>query len=207
MSTTVTARHRVALAGNVIDAITNKAVTAAVISMTANVPPAFQSRLRLYEAQYGASWNAMAERPDRALSRADGLFYFLDLPEGDYELQVSAPAFGKRYGTVKRTANVARNAQKRYELDWAAISLPPTTIEGSVSSKKTGISFARVSLQGSGESAFSNDAGRYTIMRVEPGARTLLVYAQGYKQVTQPVTVKNAGDVQTADIKLTDRAG
>jgi hypothetical protein len=206
MSATVTARHRVALAGFVCDAITKKAVAGAVVSMTANVPPAFKGRLKLYEAQFGVAWNAMTERRDRTRSRMDGLFYFLDLPEGDYELNISAPALGKRFGSVTQTAKVARDAKQNYHLEWAEVSLTPTTIEGSITCKKVNIGFAQVRVQGSGESAFSNEDGRYTISGVEPGKRTLLIYAQGHKPATQPVTIKKPGDLRTVDIKLIDNA-
>jgi hypothetical protein len=206
MNETVQARHRVALAGQVIDAITEKVIASAIISLT-KTPPAFKRRLGLYATQFGASWKVMAERPDRTRSRVDGLFYFLDLPNGDYELNISAPSFGKRYGSVGQKVKVARDANGTYQLTWAIVSLPPTTIEGCISSKKTNISFAQVRVQGSGESAYSDDAGRYTITGVEPGKRTVLASAQGYKPVTQPVTIAKPGDVQTVNFNLLHSAG
>jgi hypothetical protein len=196
------ARHRVALAGQVLDAITKRAVAGAVLSMT-KMPPAFQTWLGFHAGQFGAAWNGMAERPDRTLSRHDGLFYFLDLPEGKYELNISAPGSLQRYGTVTQEAIVVLGKNKAYQLEWGTVSLPPTAIEGCITSKKKAISFAQVRVQGSGESAFSDDAGQYTITGVEPGKRTLLAYAQGYKPATKPVTIANPGDVQTVDFNLT----
>ena len=206
MTTTVTARHRVALAGLVTDGITSKAIAGALVSI-ANSPAAFQRWLRLYSTQFGAAWSTMPERPDQTRSRADGLFYFLDLPNGNYELNISVPGFGKRYGSVVRKVKVATAANGSYQLDWANVSIPPTAIEGCVSSKKINVSFARVQVQGSGETAFSDNAGLYSITGVEPGKRTLLVYAQGYKPVTQPITIAKPGDLQTVNFNLLHSAG
>lgn len=33
----------------------------------------------------------MTERPDRTTTGADGHFHFMDLPNGDYEIRVTAP--------------------------------------------------------------------------------------------------------------------
>jgi hypothetical protein len=203
---TIEMRHRVALAGVVTDAVTSQSVADAVVSI-ANAPKAFESWLGVYATRFGAAWSGMTERPDRTRSRRDGLFYFLDLPDGDYELTVAAPSFGSRYGVAGSTVKVVGKELPRYEIQWTNVSLPPTTIQGCVSSKKINIGFAQVQIQGSGESVFSDDMGRYVLAGIEPGKRTLMVSAQGYKPFAEQIVIAKPGDRNTKDVQLIHSAG
>ena len=210
MNTIETARHRVAIAGFVSDAITGKAVAGVDVAVT-DMPPQFKKKVGLNAIQFGAKWAGMIERPDRTRSRIDGLFYFLDLPDGDYGLRIAAPSFGSRYGTVGRKVTVARDANGTFKLDWAIVGLPPTTVKGAVTGKEGAgedvVRFAQVRVKGSGESAFSDHAGQYLIAGIEPGRRTLMVSAQGYRPISQTVLIAAPGAVQTMNFGLHSETG
>jgi hypothetical protein len=206
MSVIETVRHRVALAGQVIDTVTGKMIAEADVAMT-SMPPSFQKRLNVYRSQFGAEWDARMERPDRTRSRADGQFYFLDLPDGIYGLRASVRIFGSRYGAMEQKVTVSRNAKGTYKLEWSVLGLSPTAVKGTISSRKTSVSFARVRVQGSGETAFTDADGRYLIAGIEPGKRTLLVYAQGYRTISQRVSIAAPGDAQTVNFNLLRDAG
>jgi hypothetical protein len=196
----------VAIAGSVSDAITGNAIAEVDITMT-DTPASFTKKLGLYAIQFGAKWATMAERPDRTRSRVDGLFYFLDLPDGKYGLHIAAPKFGSRYGAVDVKATVARDAKGTFKLDWAIVGLPPTTVKGAITSPEENVCFAQVRVKGSGEYAFSDRTGRYLIAGIEPGQRTLLVSAQGFHPIAQPVLIEGPGAVQTMNFGLHSETG
>ena len=54
-------RHRVAIAGRVLEAGTEKAVADAVVSMT-TMPAAFAKKLAIASLAYGSRWDALPER-------------------------------------------------------------------------------------------------------------------------------------------------
>lgn len=106
-------RHQVAIAGCVRD-IDGNPVEGVSIRLT-NVPKRFSQWLR------GAVWARDArgaqieERPDRVLSRPDGIFYFLDLPEGEYAIAATAPyrvAEGEK-GSDSKTVDVKWDREGR----------------------------------------------------------------------------------------------
>ncbi|HEX6362817.1 MAG TPA: carboxypeptidase-like regulatory domain-containing protein, partial [Albitalea sp.] len=85
-------QHRASLCGHVRDAVTG-----------AGVPEARVELLR---------------RNLSARTRADGLYFFLDLRGGAYDLRVSAPQAGGRYGTAAvDDVRVALDASGRPLLD------------------------------------------------------------------------------------------
>jgi hypothetical protein len=86
----VTVRHQVAIAGLVSDANTSGAIERALVQIS-SAPDVFTDWLALRRLQFGASWNGLPSRPDLTYSRSDGLFYFLDLPDGTYTVSVSLP--------------------------------------------------------------------------------------------------------------------
>jgi hypothetical protein len=65
-------RRQVAISGRVVDE-DNKPVAGAQVT----------------------GWEDLEERLDRTLARLDGLYYFLDLPEGRYTLSAIDPRSGK----------------------------------------------------------------------------------------------------------------
>ena len=66
---------------------------------------------------------------------------------------------------------------------------------------------AEVRVKGSGERAFSDAQGRYLLGAVAPGKRTILVYAQGYRAVSKPVTLAAPGALETLNFSLVREAG
>lgn len=198
---TETARHQVAIAGQVTDAVTQVAMASVDIVMI-GMPAEYRKKLALFGLKFGRQWNTMSERPDRTLSRRDGLFYFLDLPPGSYTLRIASPALGRRYGVVEQKFKVARDANGRFVLDWAVVSLPPTSVKGSITAKKAGLSYAEVRVKGSGERAFTDKEGSYLLAGIEPGKRTLLISAQGYRALSQAVVIEGPGAVATANVTM-----
>lgn len=86
--------HRVAIAGQVIDAATQQPIAGAQVAIAA-APAEFQQRLRLQALPHGDRWAVMLERGDRTLTTPDGCFYFTNiLVEGDYTLVASVPVAG-----------------------------------------------------------------------------------------------------------------
>ena len=206
-------RHQVAIAGLVTDGEAGKPLAGAEVGITEK-PPAFERSLRGLSLRYGSRWNKMVERADKTLSRADGLFYFLDLPNGKYTLGASLPSSG-RYGTAQEAATVSRDAKGTIKMASVNFSLRPTTIKGKITgpAHKNGVVMAEVRLKGSGERAFSDGDGHYVLAGVEPGKRTLLVFAQGYRQpdprnpkaapeAQKIVTLEKPGAVESADFAL-----
>jgi hypothetical protein len=197
-------RHQVALAGRVIEAqITSQPISGARVEIT-SAPAAFTDWLALRALQYGDRWAALPERLDRTRTAADGHFHFLDLPNGPYMLTASLPSLGQRYGTVQATVTVVRNAEGAVTLVPLELALPPTTLKGLITDQATGnaLLMAEVRVQGSGERTFSDEQGNYLLTGVEPGKRSVLVFAQGYTQATQTVLLDQAGVVQTLNFNL-----
>ncbi len=203
----VEVRHQVAIAGRVIDAGAKKPLRGAVVNIV-EMPHAMKRQLSTKSMQYGARWGDLAERPDRTRSAADGVFYFLDLPDGKYTLAASVARFGKRYGAARGSATVSRDAQGNVKMAFLEIGLKPTTVQGKVTGAghKAGVLMAEVRVKGSGERAFSDGQGEYVLAGVEPGQRTILVAAQGYRTAAKPVTIDQPGELATLNFTLVREA-
>ena len=198
--------HRVAIAGRVADEVTGKPISDTEVMLT-KMPTEFARTLELASLRYGNLWASMVERPDRTRSRADGIFHFIDLPVGEYTVRASVPGLGKRYGAVEQPATVSNDEQTKFT--FVNLAVPPTTVRGKVTGpgRKTGVVMAEVRVKGSGERVFSDAQGAYTLTGIEPGKRTILVYAQGYKVAVLPVTLVRPGDVQTINVSLVREPG
>jgi len=199
-----TVRRQVAVAGRVIDTRSGKPLPGALVTIT-GASAAFQKKLAAKAMQYGALWDGMVERNDRTRSRKDGSFYFLDLPDGDYKLQASLPNMGRRYGVLEESATVSRDAAGKIKLAFIDLSLQPTMLEGKITGagQKTGVVMAEVRVKGSGERTFSDAKGRYVLVALEPGERTVLAVAQGYRPAQQKVALKMPGAAETVNFALT----
>lgn len=202
MITWEVARHQVCIAGTVTDAQTGRGIDAALVSIT-NGPAAFTTWLARRALQYIGMWEAMLERPDRTVTAGDGHFHFLDLPNGSYTLTVSLPGEGSRYGAAGVTVTVSRNAQGSVTTPPVSVTVPPTTLKGRITGRNNApVVLAEVRIQGSGESAYSGDQGRYLLTGLEAGSRTVLVSAQGYQQASRTVVLTRGQAAQDVDFAL-----
>jgi Carboxypeptidase regulatory-like domain len=197
-------RRQVAVAGRVVDGRTGKPFSGATVTIAA-MPDAFRRKLELRAMQFGAGWNGMAERADRTRSRADGSFYFLNLPDGDYQLSATLPSMGKRYGTANAEVSVSRGDDGRMKIAFVDLALQPTVVEGKITGagQKGAVVMAQVRVKGSGEKTFSDAKGHYLLAGVEPGDRSVQALAQGYRPAVQRVSLKMAGGAGTLNFSLT----
>src|SRR4051794_17802848 len=62
----------------------------------------------------------------------DGVFYFLDLPNGSYDVTARLPGTGARYLPETSTITVARDAQGRIPLGSHVLALAATVLTGRV---------------------------------------------------------------------------
>ena len=195
-------RHQVAVTGKVTDLRTRAPLAGVRVEITV-APAAFTVWLAAYARQYGDRWAALAERPDRTTTAADGRYRFLDLPDGQYTFSASLPAAGSRYGAAQAQVTVTRDGQGRIALAAADMSLPPTTLRGQVTGQGAGaLVLAEVRVQGSGERAFTDAQGRYLLAGLETGARHLAVSARGFATATRTVTLSPAGVESVSDFAL-----
>jgi hypothetical protein len=111
-------RHQVAIGGCVLDA-SNKPIARAQVTLTA-MPEEFSLRVEGAARAAGTNWEGLDERLDRALSRADGIFYFLDLPAGRYTLKVFKPQSGAK---DEKSVSVTRNQDGKVNMAVADFKL------------------------------------------------------------------------------------
>lgn len=203
-------RHQVAIAGTVRDLQTAEHIGGVILTIT-NGPPAFLFQRDLQKKQYSMRWQTMVERIDRTRTAPDGLYYFLDLPDGQYTLEASLPGSGTRYGSAVATGTVARD-DGNILLGQVDMTLAPTTVEGQVTKEgdggsDDGVQMAVVRLRGSGEQAYTDQDGHYALTAIETGERTVDVSAQGYQEASSTVMLDTAGSVTGLDVTLTPENG
>jgi hypothetical protein len=202
MSPLASVRGQPAIAGFVTDAVTGKGLGGVCVQMAA-MPPAFAGRMKVLRRAVRRSPEMLNSRPDRTESRADGLFFFTGLPDGNYEIRAITRSFGARYKSAKQRVAVHCGQDHRYQLNWTRLVLTPTLVTGVIKSGETLIAMADVRVQGSGESAFSDNEGKYAIAGMEPGkARRLLVLAQGFQLAQKPLVIEAAGTAVTVNFDL-----
>lgn len=225
------ARHRVAIAGLVVDGVTGKPIAGAHVEIVGK-PAAYEQRLALLAASLGDT-GSEAERSDMARTRADGLFYFLDLPEGRYKVLAFLPKVGVRARSALKTKkdpeadSYETKGDKRYGKRQEEVTvsykdgfgklvffkLQPTGITGRVlgAGNKGGVLLAEVRIQGSGERAFTDAEGQYMVAGIQPNERAkrrLLVNARGYRTVHLEVMIDEPGFCKKVDdIKLSREGG
>lgn len=196
-------RHRVVLAGRVRDASSGKPLGDAEVWFTA-MPSALKKKLESVSLAHGKAWDKMAERPDRTRTRPDGRFYFLDLPVGKYKLQAALPNQGRRFGKAEESVEVGQDADGYAKMVFVRCALSPTQVNGKITGvgQEGGVALARVRVKGSGERGFTDAQGEYRVAGIEPGKRTLLVSAQGYRAESQMFTLEKPGDSKTLNFNL-----
>jgi hypothetical protein len=202
MNTEIRLRHVVSIAGVVRDKATSRPIGGARVEIT-ECPEAFRALLAAKAAD--PTWARRRERVDRVHSRADGVFYFADLPPGSYRLRVSAPDLGTRYGVmevgpceVQAVPEEGPFAAARADAD-----LPVTRIHGTVTEAVTGkpILGARVRLLGDTVVVKTGDDGTYDLSQQIAGEPNLQVTAPRYKPEARKLTLA-AGQEHVEDLAL-----
>ena len=131
MTARETIRHRVAVAGRVVDERTRRGVAGAEVRLSGGT------------------------RSGQVRTAADGHFHFLDLPDGSYALEAALPSLGDRYGGASARVDVSRDAEGNVVIPRVELVLRPTTVIGRVSSAaaagSVAVGMAEVRVKGSGE--------------------------------------------------------
>lgn len=207
MSELTIIRRAVSIAGMVTDSVTGRPIGGALIEIVTG-PAAFLS-MRATLARDPA-WERQAERLDRRRSRPDGLYAFSDLPPGSYELRVSAPGQGSRYGAASLPAvlvTTEREPSGRIRLAPADAALAPTRLSGRVlrgdTSPRQPAVGARVRLRGDTTVVRTAADGRFTLSGLNAGSPTLEVVAQGYQTLTRAVTLTAGQEESLTNLVLT----
>lgn len=198
-------RHQLAIAGRVTDAQTGRSIGRARVTIIAG-PAEFTTRLEVKKMQYGTRWAALAERPDRTRTAADGHFHFVDLPDGAYTLTASLPGSGSKFGAAQGEATVSRNAQGNISLVALDIALPPTTLKGRITYQDAEpVVMAEVRIKGSGERVYTDGTGNFRLAGLEIGERTVLISARGYQPSSRTVALNDPGTERVVEIVLVPR--
>lgn len=167
MGVITTIRHRAAIAGHVVDAVSGLGIGDALITI-----PALDIETH---------------------SRPDGFYAFLDLPDGAYALTATAPALGRRYGSVTVGGIVvASTADGRPILDpKGRLPLPPTRLRGTVHRADTSapIPRAQVRLRASAVAVLCDATGSYHVDALEAGTQTAVVTASGFISHSEQVVL------------------
>jgi Carboxypeptidase regulatory-like domain len=111
-------RHQVAIGGCVLDA-SNKPIAQAQVTIM-SMPEEFSLRVEGAARAAGTNWEDLDERLDRALSRMDGIFYFLDLPAGRYTVRAIDPRSGAK---DEKSVSVTRNQDGKVNMAVADFKL------------------------------------------------------------------------------------
>ena len=90
-------RRQVAIGGRIVDE-NDQPVPGVQVTITA-MPKVFKVWMQGAISAAQTDWDELGERPDRRLSRSDGIYFFLDLPEGKYTLHAIDPRSGNHAET------------------------------------------------------------------------------------------------------------
>lgn len=199
-------RHQVAISGKVIGPVKGMGLGHVRISII-DGPDEYLEWLAIKQAIAGEEWFTTAKRPDRVMTKPDGHFHFMDLPDGDYMLFAAFPNKSTRFGGVQLSVTVSRTPEGDIEMAKADIVLPATSIAGTVVRQggNTPVVMAKVRLLGSGEYTHTDENGAYILSGIEASVtqdRVMTVSATGYQDRTIPVTVNATGITVNCDVIL-----
>ena len=196
-------QHQVALAGIVTDVGTGKALAGADVTLV-EMPAEFRRKVEGNLLKYGRGAGDAKDRLDRTQTRPDGLFYFVDLPSGNYTIVASVPKSAGRYASSKQSATVSRDANGSLQKVFVNFALQSTGFKGKITATdgESGIAMADVRVKGGAERTFTDAQGEYVLPYLQPGRYTLSVRAQGYQPVEKSAALASAGDVEDVDFLL-----
>ncbi len=207
--------HRVSLAGRVEIGIAKGndwiPLSSPVKPVTVDIikgPERFMYHMKLKALSHGTAWEGLSHRPDRTLTAVDGSFYFVDLPDGDYELQAIAPRELTHLVAIK---SAVISVQSSAKLAFITLKLANTGIMGLVTKEddKTPIPFAKVQVLGSGEQVRCDDKGKYQLLNLEVSPKNkrnvkLYISQRRYTEITtDPIPIKRGEVVAKQDFQLT----
>jgi Carboxypeptidase regulatory-like domain len=197
-------RRRASIAGMIVDFVTNSPVPGALVAITSG-PADFEALIAALAADLG--WSDQDARPDRQLTGPDGVYCFMDLPAGSYDLEISVPAMSSRYGVYTRNGvQVAAAGAGEAPIwpAWAATPIQPTCATGQVTRADTNqpIAGAQVWLHSDTNVALTDNNGIYMLSGLVAGTVAVEVAASGFKPASQPNVVLAAGQKQTVNVSL-----
>lgn len=216
-------KNRLAIAGQVSNNETQLPISGVLVEID-QMQGEFKNWLNLHALQYGKSWGKMLKRPDRTLTTINGCFYFINLPDGDYNLSLYRANAVISNGTKQDERlltdpfNIEIALRGINEYIWQPIVLRTIkfTISGEIidenkDSRK--VANARVQIKGRLASVLSNMEGKYHL-NIEQNAfksPTVEVYASGYKPFSENVNfseeeVKDGKLNKNANLKLIQQA-
>jgi hypothetical protein len=112
------ARRQVAIGGRIVNEA-GQPVSGAEVTITA-MPEALQRKLAGAAAVAGAGWKDWEQRLDLSRAKADGIYYFLDLPAGSY----TGRGVDRRSGAAaEKTVSVLWNKDGKVEMAVADLKL------------------------------------------------------------------------------------
>jgi len=112
------ARDQVAISGRVVDG-GDEPVAGAEVTVTV-MPEEFQRKLAGAAKVEGGGWKYSDQRLDRSFTKADGIYYFIDLPAGKYTVK----GVDKRSGTqAEKTVSVSWDKDGKVQMAVADLKL------------------------------------------------------------------------------------
>ena len=112
MAEWVEVRHRVSIAGQVVDGETQRGLSGAIVTIE-GMPKELEMIITQKKIQFGSNWDFLTLRIDRRETTTDGSFSFIDLPDGDYTLKAifkrSGPGFKPNELKVRVTRGKSEN--------------------------------------------------------------------------------------------------
>ena len=231
MLTIKIANSQIAIAGRVLEGESNREIAGAEVEII-DMPEKFRTIVSLKELQYGSQWEKMSDRTDRKITASNGSFSFFDLPPGSYTLKASVPGSETRYeeGEPEKVTvsspitdviptSIKDVVKEIIPTTIKDIVLKPTGIKGTITSMdepNKAVVNAKVRIQGSSESTFSDHKGNYRLLGLEASKSesesesdlrtvTVIVSATGYQKVSQSLKIKQ-GKVEDQNFSLKQKS-
>ncbi|MDJ0693216.1 carboxypeptidase regulatory-like domain-containing protein [Mastigocoleus sp. MO_188.B34] len=192
----IKASHKVAIAGTIKDEFTEQPIADTIVNIVGQ-------NFNIWATENGSFYligepKSPIKLPTSLAKIENGFFNFMDLPDGEYKLKVSAPNFKLRYEQDKEIDVTAPNLQ-------ISVELSPTQLTGNVrrSDNQEPISQALVKLGGSEYQTFTDIEGKYTLSDIVASSPTIQVSHKSFELSTRKLEQQlNPGEKRTEDFSL-----